>query len=194
MSDALFGTSELMRSLIREGLERSALLGKLLSVHRMLGRIPVAGDDFQFLFFTLLVFCFERAAIGRHDLHFQLAVGAVELAVGGMIGQRVLIANVAADILKVLAILRLKPWKVSAAAGHGGEGAHFVVGLQIIHFAGVNAHTAVPGVTHDSSDLSDADREDGYIFRILDLLHDLVQRGSAETIESGSDQDYVLLP
>src|ERR1700683_1300313 len=110
-----------------------------------------------------------------------------------MIGQRILIANVAADILKVLAVLSLKPRKISATTGHGGKGAHFVVGLEVIHFGGVNAHAAVARVSHDSSDLSHADGKYGDVLRIFDLLHDLVERGSAEAVESRRDQDDVFL-
>ena len=53
-----------------------------LSVHRVLGGVAVAGDHLDFLFFAFLVFHLERSAVGGHDLHFQLAVGAVELVVG----------------------------------------------------------------------------------------------------------------
>src|SRR5580658_2774879 len=140
----------------------------------MFGGVSVTGDDFDLLFFALLVLHFEGTAIGGHDLYFQLAVGAVKFAVGGMIGQRRLIADVAADILKVLGILCGRTRKVGAAAGHGGEGAHFVVGLQVIDFAGVNAHAAVPAVTRDPSDLSHADRENAHVFRIFDFLGDLI--------------------
>src|SRR5580700_4056774 len=158
----------------------------------MLGGVSVPGDDVNLLVLALLVFHLERTTVGGYDLHLQLAVGAVEFAVGGMIGQRILIADVVGNILKVLAILSLKSRKVSAAAGDGCEGAHFVVGLQVIHFAGVNAHAA-PSLTQYPSDLSHADRENGHIFRILDLLGDLIQRELAEAVESGGDENDVFL-
>src|SRR5579863_3119259 len=101
-----------------------------------------------------------------------------------MIGQRILITDVVANILKVLAILRLKAWEISATAGHRSEGFHFIVGLKVIQFAGVNPHATVPGPTHDPSDLSHADRENGHVFGVLDLLGNLIQRDSAEAVES----------
>src|SRR5580704_408807 len=98
----------------------------------MLGCVSVARHNFYLLLFALLVFYLERTAVGGHDLYFQLAVGAIELAVGGMIGQRILIANVGTNVLKVLAILRRKSGKIGAAPGHRGEGAHFIVSLNVI--------------------------------------------------------------
>jgi hypothetical protein len=41
----------------------------LFSVHSMFSGVAVAGDDIDFLFFAFLVFHFDRAAVGRHDLH-----------------------------------------------------------------------------------------------------------------------------
>ena len=35
---------------------------------------------------------------------------------------------------------RLKARKVGAASGHGGEGSHFVIGLQVVHVGHGNAH------------------------------------------------------
>ena len=43
-------------------------------------------------------------------------------------------------------------------------------------------------------DESDADGEDGHIFRVADLLHDLVESELAECVDSGRHQDDVLLP
>src|ERR1039457_2796749 len=92
----------------------------------MPGGISVAGDYFDFLLFTLLIFHLQLAAIGRHDLHFQLAVSAIQLVVAGPVGERILIADVVANILEVLAILCLKTRKVGAPSGYGGEGAHSI--------------------------------------------------------------------
>ena len=63
----------------------------------MFSGVAVAGDDVDLLLFALLVFHFQRAAVGGYDLHLQLAVGSVELGVGGMIGQRILMADVVAN-------------------------------------------------------------------------------------------------
>src|SRR5580704_10569266 len=98
----------------------------------MLGGVTVAGDDFDFLIFALLVFHFQGAAIGGYYLHFQLAISAIQLAVGGMVGQRVLLANILTDLLEDLAKLRLETREVGAASGHGGESLQFVVGLQVV--------------------------------------------------------------
>ncbi len=84
------------------GAARSRALSKLdrRSINRMLGRIAVAGHDIDFLFFAFLVFHFQRTAIGRHDLDLQLAVGAIQLCVGGMIRERILVADVVGNIRK----------------------------------------------------------------------------------------------
>src|ERR1700752_1932775 len=100
-------------------------------VHSVLGGISVAGYYLDFLFFALLVFYFHRAAIRGYDLHFQLAVGAVELAVGRVIRKRVLVANVVGDVTEKFGQFAFEAGKVSAAAGHGGKSAHFVVALKI---------------------------------------------------------------
>ena len=72
------------------------------------------------------------------------------------------------------------------------------VRLQIVHVVDRNAHTvrvtATSGMrlTILAHDESYADGEDGHVFRVLDLLHNLVQRELAEGIDSGGDQDDVL--
>src|SRR6266446_8400787 len=110
-----------------------------VSVHRMLGSVAIAGDDFNFHIFALLVFYFELAAVGSHHLHFQLAVGAVQFAVGGMVGEGVLLANVFANFLEDLGKLGLETREESAASGHGREILQLIIGLQVVE---IGRHTS----------------------------------------------------
>ena|ERR1700722_3079850 len=48
-----------------------------LLIHGVLGRIPIPRDHFDLHVLALLVFHFQRAAVRRKDLHFQLAIRAV---------------------------------------------------------------------------------------------------------------------
>jgi hypothetical protein len=106
----------------------------------MLRRVPIAGDYVDLHVFTLLVFDLQRSAIGGDDLHFQFAVGSVKFRVAGAIGQRVLVADVVADIVKDLGKFRLEARLVHSPAGNGSEGFHLVIGLQVINLRNRDAH------------------------------------------------------
>src|SRR5579863_10408823 len=57
-----------------------------------------------------------------------------------MVGNGVLIANVAKNIVKYFGIFGFKPWLVEPSAGQTSKSAHFIVALQIIHEADWSSH------------------------------------------------------
>ena len=73
-------------------------------------------DHLIFQIFPLLIFNLEGTSIRRDNVDFQFAVGAIELGIGGMVGNAVLIAYIIADLMKNLRELSLESRKVGAAA------------------------------------------------------------------------------
>src|SRR5258708_6097885 len=168
------------------------------SVHRVLGGVTVAGDDFNLYILALLIFHLQRAAIRADHLHFQLAVGAVELVVGGMVGERVLLANVLANILEDFIKLGLKTREEGAASGHRSKILQLVVGLQVVDARHVKTGHSVgnAGAAVDFAILAqrppNAHGKNRYILGVFDFLGDLVQRQLAEGVDPGRDQNNVL--
>src|SRR5205814_592905 len=117
------------RSSLRQAAEFCARARARDLVDGVLGGVAVAGDHFNFDVFTLLIFHLQRAAIGTNHLHFQLAVGAIQLVVAGMIRERILLANIFAYFLKNLVELGLETREEGAASGHRRESLQLVVGL-----------------------------------------------------------------
>ena len=70
--------------------------------HRVFRRVAFARHDRVLHVLALLVFHFQRAPIGSDHFHFQFAVGAVQLGIGGVVGEVVLVADVADDVVKNL--------------------------------------------------------------------------------------------
>ncbi len=71
-------------------------------LHFLLGAIAVAGDDVVFQRLVLLVLHAQRLAFVVHQLHAQLALGAVLLGVGGAVDQLVLGADVLVDVVHIV--------------------------------------------------------------------------------------------
>jgi hypothetical protein len=69
-------------------------------LHFLLGAIAFAGDDVVFERLVLLVLDAQRLAFVVHQLHAQLAIGAVLLGVGGPVDQLVFGADVLVDLLE----------------------------------------------------------------------------------------------
>src|SRR5208282_6502772 len=95
--------------------------------------------------------------------------------------------------------LSLKAREIGAASRHGGESAHFVIALQVIHVADGDAHAvgiaAAPGVglailAHDESH---ADGENRYVFRVFHLFQNLIERELAEGIDPRGYENDILL-
>ena len=66
----------------------------------VLGGIALARQHLVLHRLLLLIEHFEWPAIGRHHIHLEFAIGAVQLGIAGVIGERVLVANGLADIVK----------------------------------------------------------------------------------------------
>src|SRR5579863_9648135 len=168
----------------------------------MLRCISFAGVDFKLHILALLIANFERSTIRRHHFYFQLAVGAIELGIGRVIGQAVLVTDVARDVVKNLWVLRRKTRLIKAPPRHPGKSLHFVVGLQIVHLVGgygQPAGIAGPSMlvcldfTRFPQDPTYTDRKDRYVFSILDLLQTLIKIEFAETVKSSADEDDVFV-
>src|SRR6266852_1471746 len=171
-----------------------------MSVHRVLGGVTVAGDDFNLHIFALLIFHLQRAAVRADHLHFQFSVGAVELVVGGVVGERVLLANVFANILEDLVKLGLETREEGAASSHGGKILQLVVGLQVVDARHVKTGHSV-GITGAAVDFAifaqrppNAHGKNRYILGVFDFLGDLVQRQLTEGIDPVGNQNDVLFP
>src|SRR5207245_7799936 len=106
-----------------------------------------------------------------------------------MVGNAVLVTNVASNVAETLGKFPLKPGLVKASTGHAREGIQLIIGLQIIHIADGDAHTvgvprAAMRFTIIPQSPPDADRENGDIPSALDLFHDLIQVELAERIHA----------
>src|SRR5262252_889008 len=89
----------------------------VLSIHRVLRRIPLARNHFDLHVLPLLIFYLELASIGSNDLHFQLAVGAVQFRVGRAIRYRISAADVFPNIAENFSKLRLESGEVRSPTG-----------------------------------------------------------------------------
>src|SRR6266702_6975232 len=123
-------------------------------------------------------------------------MSAIELGISRMVGNAVLVTNVASNVAENLGKFPLKPGLVKASAGHAREGIQLIVGLQIIHIADGDSHSmgvarAAVCFTLIPQRPSDADWENRDIPRALDLLHDLIQVELAECIDACRDQNHV---
>src|SRR5580698_11626231 len=105
----------------------------------MLGGVAFARIDLILHVLALLIVDLQRAAVWRHHLDLQFAVGAIKFAIGRVIGNSVLVADVARDVAENLRVFRLKTRLIETSPRHFGEGLHFIVGLQIIHLGDWNA-------------------------------------------------------
>src|SRR5207249_3885484 len=125
---------------------------------------------------AFLVSNLQWATVGTHHVDLQLSVAAIELRVGWMVCQHVLIANVTADVVKDLRQLTLKTGKVGASTSQSGEGIHFVICLKIVHLPDWDSDTVRIAATVRFAILphrkSNADRENGYILGRFDLFED----------------------
>src|SRR2546421_11124845 len=113
-----------------------------------------------------------------------------------MIGNAVLVTNVASDVAENLGKFALKPGLVKASAGHARESVQLIVRLQIIHVGDGNAHSmGVAGTavrfTIIPQSPPNADGENRDITRALDLFHNLIQVELAERIPACGDHDYI---
>src|SRR5271165_5940417 len=102
-------------------------------LHLVLGGVAIARDDLVLDVLVLLVLDFQRLVIGADQLHLQLAIAAVLLGVGGLIGDGVLVANRAANLTEDFRKLARKSGDVTLPARHLGEVMHLVIGLGVIH-------------------------------------------------------------
>src|SRR6266852_8993434 len=113
-----------------------------------------------------------------------------------MVCEVVLVSDVADDIVKNPRHFRLKSREVGTSSRQAGKGVHFVVTLQVIHFANRNTHavgvTAAMTFTVVAYGKTHADGKDGDVVRGLDLLRDLVKVEFAEGVHAGGDQDHIL--
>src|SRR5580704_6990639 len=168
----------------------------------MLRRVTFAGIDFKFHILALLVANFERATVRRNHLDFQLAVGAVELGISRMISNAVLVANVSGNVMENSRVFPRKTRLIEASSRHLGKSLHFVVSLEVVHLvcrygnaAGIARALMLirPHFAGLSQHPADADWEDGYILRALDLLEALIKVELAETVESSADQNDVFV-
>src|SRR5579863_5988603 len=114
-----------------------------------------------------------------------------------MVGNGVLIANVAKNIVKYFGIFGFKPWLVEPSAGQTSKSTHFIVGLQIIHLADWNTQAVRSCTTGRFRPLAghptNADGINRNVLGGSNFLSDLVQIDLAETVEPGADQDDVLV-
>jgi len=126
--------------------------------------------------------------VDEHDL--DLAIRAVILVVCGAIGEEVLISDGVVDLAEDVGKRSLEHWVEAEAASHGGEGAHLVFSLEVVH-AGDGAHSAA-GVGEFADEGTGTDGEDGDIGSGLDLGEDLVEGDLGEGVTAGTDENDVL--
>src|SRR5207253_8021065 len=107
----------------------------------MFGRVTFPSHDLVFDVFTLLIADFQRTSIWSDYLDLQFSISAIKLGVGRMVGNAVLVTNVASNVAENLGKFPLKPGLVKASAGHAREGIQLIVGLQIIHIADGDSHS-----------------------------------------------------
>lgn len=122
--------------------------------------------------------------VDEEDL--DLAIGAVALVVGGAVGEDVLVADGLVDLGEDVGELALEDGGEAEAAGHGGEGPHLVLGLEVVELAWAAAGAEF--VEHGSG----ADGEDGYVGGVFDFGEDLVEGELGEGVAAGADEDDVL--
>src|SRR2546427_11553029 len=113
-----------------------------------------------------------------------------------MIGNAVLVTNVASDVAENLGKFALKPGLVKASAGHARESVQLILGLQIIYVADGNTDSvrvagAAVRFTIIPQSPPDADRENRDIAGALDLLHDLIEVELAKGVHARGDHDHV---
>src|SRR5579864_3184246 len=93
------------------------------------GGVAFAGDDFVLHIFVLLVLDLQGTAILGNHFDLQLAVSTVELGVGRVVSDGVLVADVATDIFERVNHVAFKAGLVEASAGQFGKRLHLVVSL-----------------------------------------------------------------
>src|ERR1700752_2001596 len=71
-------------------------------LYRVLRRVALARVHHDLYVLALLVANLQRAAVRRFEFNFQLAIGSVEFGVCWVIGDAVLITDVAADLVENL--------------------------------------------------------------------------------------------
>src|SRR5437879_12714217 len=92
-----------------------------------------------------------------------------------MVGNAVLVTNVASNVAENLGKFPLKPGLVKASAGHAREGIQLIVGLQVIHIADGDSHSmgvarAAVCFTIIPQSASDGDWCNREISRAIDIL------------------------
>src|SRR5258708_32272182 len=81
------------------------------------------------------------------EFDFQLAIGAIEPGVRGMVTNAVLVADVRRDIAEDPRQLTFEAGKVGAPPGEGCECLHLVIRLQVVHVADRYPHTVRRGAS-----------------------------------------------
>src|ERR1017187_5768662 len=157
-------------------------------------RVSLAGIDDSFHILALLIFNFQRATIGGLQFDLQFPISPVELGIGGMVGNAVLVANVGGDLLKQARQLAFETRKIGSPAGELRQSFHLIVILQPANAPAERVMAYAGGVDILPPLPSNADGIDRDVFGGLDLLDRLVPGELAEGVGSGGNQDDVLLP
>src|ERR1700722_3399793 len=108
---------------------------RLLLFDRILGVVAVAGYDGIFERLLLFVLHLQRLALVVYKQYLNVAVGAVVLVVGGLVGEDVLVADGVVDGGEDVGQLALEHGVEVEAAGHLGEGLELVLGLKRVDVA-----------------------------------------------------------
>ena len=154
------------------------------------GFVAVTGDDGIFEGLVFFVLHAEGMAFVVDKQNFDLAIGAVVFGVGGTVGEDVFVADGVADGGEDVGERSLEHRVEAEPPGHGGEGAHLVFSLEVVHAAN-RAHAAacVGQLADECAGANGEDRDVGCGF---DLGEDLIESELGERVAAGANEDDVL--
>src|ERR1019366_323105 len=162
-------------------------------VHFVFGGVALARRNRVLDVVVLLVLDDERLVVRSHQFYLQLAIGAVLLGVGGLVGDGVLITDRLGHFPENVRQFTHQPRSIAAASGHPGEGVYLVLGLNVVHQR--RGNIGIPssrGVHPMQGGVAGTDGIDGYVGRGLDLFENGVESDLAEGIATAGDHDQFL--
>jgi hypothetical protein len=154
------------------------------------GFVAVAGYDGILEGLVFFVLHAEGMAFVVDEQDFDLAIGAVIFGVGGAVGEDVLVADGVADGGEDVGERSLEHRVEAETTRHGGEGAHLVLSLEVVHAAD-GAHAAAC-VGQLADERAGANGEDGDVGSGFDLGEDLVEGELGEGVAASADENDVL--
>src|SRR5690348_9394988 len=82
------------------------------------GRVALPGVDLELSLLALLIRDDQRASIGIHELHLDLAIFAVMIRIGGNVADTVFVSQAARHVRHDAGNLAIEPREPGAASGH----------------------------------------------------------------------------